>query len=57
MKTTTLNTPEGLRWAKEVIGHYRNWSAVRAISKRNADGIWQVPWPPNGPNETKSTDK
>ncbi len=46
MKTITLNTPEGMRWAKQIIRHYRNWSAVRAISKRNADGIWQVPWPP-----------
>lgn len=47
MSTVSLNSPEALKWAKAVVRHYGDWSAVRAVSKRNADGVWQVPWPPN----------
>ncbi len=48
MSTISLNSPEGAKWAKEVIRHYGSWSAVRAASERTPDGVaWMVPWPPN----------
>lgn len=46
MSTISLNSPEALKWAKAVIRHYGSWSAVRAVSTRDDDGVWMVPWPP-----------